>query len=589
MATTQIEITDSAIITNLGDGMKANEVEKKIDQLLGALSLEEKAAQLMVWGYSGVFIEPQLVEFVSKYGLGGLKVSPVLARKFVRYLPDGSPALKNIERDPTPQEKLFDISVPPPHVTVEEYAQLLNQLRKIAFDRKHPLPLHMVIDYESGEGASYLPKGAITAPAQMGLGRLDDTDLTKKVAEVIGRQLKSMGLDMILSPVVDVNTNPGNAEINTRSYGSDPELVAKHAKAALEGFKNAGVIGCLKHFPGIGDSTDDSHTGNSIVEADRSKMKGTHIAPYKTLCDQKIVPAIIPAHSIYPALDSSKEVATVSKTIIGDILRKELGFDGVVVSDSLTMGGLSTKYNVKEAAVRALDAGVDMLLLKGENALRFELHQAIVDAVKSKRIKEARIDESLSRIWRLKMEYGLFENGGIVDVDGIDDVMWSSQNRKVAREASERVIHTLRDEKKLLPLDKGKTILIVDRITGNQLAHNDIWNHPGMFWEFMLNYSPNIGYVDYAPDSLDETMKKVKSVVDNFEMIVATAHFSRGLSPKAKNFLADLSKLGKPVVLVTTNPSEELVVPKEIGTVVVSYGLMHDNLEAVGRYLFEKH
>ncbi len=561
--------------------------QQTIDKLLGALSPEEKAAQLMVLGYTGSFIEPELLEFIDRYGLGGLRLSPFLARKFIRYLPDGSPGVKNVLRPPAPREKLFDESIPPPYVTAPEYAELLNVFRRRALARRHAIPLHMVIDFESGAGSNFVPHGMITPPACMGFGDLGDADLVRRVSFIVGKQLKAIGIDMLHSPVVDVNTNPRNPEIYTRSYSADPETVIKCAGAAVEGFRRAKMIACLKHYPGRGASADDAHFGVSAVTLDRDTMWRVHLAPYRALCGKRGAPAVMLAHAIYPSLDPSNEIATVSPKIVNGILREEIGFDGVVTTDSMTMGGLMAKYDVGEACVRALEAGVDILLLKDDNVLRWEMHAALVAAIRGGRITEERVNQSLRRIWSMKYDYGLFDRGGIVDPDAVDAAIHKPQYRKTGLEAARRVIRVERDGQHLLPLKPSQKILLVDCVVYNQQAHNDSWNHPGMLWEFMLKYARDVGYIDYTPKTTAAAMEKIRQVIEHFEIIIATGNFSRGRENDTKPFLRDLKQFGKPVVLVATVPYAELLIPDELGTVVVSYGLMRDSAEMIAEFLFQ--
>ena len=559
--------------------------EKTIDALLGTLSVEEKAAQLMVLGYTGVSIDPEFMEFIEKYGLGGLRLSPVLARKFIRYLPDGSPGIENVVRPPSPREKLFNESIPPRHVTAEEYATILNEVRGRIFDR-NGVPIHTVVDCESGGGCNFVPYGFITTPAPMGFGHLGDTDLIYRSSVVIAKQLKCMGIDMLHSPVVDVNTNPNNPEIYTRSYHENQDKVIECARAALKGYKDGGAIACLKHYPGRGAAAQDAHFGISAMDLERGEMEAVHLKPYKVLCSENVVPAVMPAHSIYPALDESSEIATVSSKIITNILREEYGYDGIITTDSMTMGGLMAKYSVGEACVRAFEAGVDLLLLKDDNSLRFEMHDSLVRSIKSGRISEERLNQSLRRILSMKWDYGLFDNGGKVDTDAIKNELRNKAHIQTGLESCRKVIRLKRDSDNLLPLDKDQKILVIDRITQNQLLHNDSWNYPGMLWDFMLRESKNVSYVDYTPDTMDRAGNLAEQLIPSIDIIVVTAHFNRGEENNSKDFIRGLKRFEKPIVLVSSNPYEELVIPKEIGTVVVCYGLMRQNLEAVSEFLF---
>lgn len=312
-----------------------------------------------------------------------------------------------------------------------------------------------------------------------------------------------------------------------------------------------------------------------------------HIKPYQVLNAENMIPSVMPAHSIFSKLDPSEEIATVSKTIIQGLLRDEIGYDGVITTDSMTMGGLMAKYSIGEACIMAVEAGVDLLLLKDENILRYELHEALTNAVRSGRLAEDRIDQSLRRIWKLKAEYGLFDNGGMVDTDQIESVLWDKNAQLVGKEAAERVIRLKRDKSSILPLKPEQKVMIVDRVIFSQKTRNDSWNHPAMFWKFMLEKSPNISYVDYEPHSREHALEAVQGKIDEIDVIVATADFDRNDKDHTdKKFLNELRKFGKPVVLVSTVPYEELLIPEEMETVIVSYGLMRYSLLAVTDYLY---
>ena len=208
--------------------------KQTIDTLLGALTPEEKAGQLMVLGLNGTLSDPETELLIDKYCISGLRTSPYI-RKFVRYLPDGAPGLQNVLRPPKLTEKLWEETFPAPYLRASEYAELLNRLRQRAMERKHGIPLHMAMDYESGEGSNYVPPGLLTLPSSMGMARNRDLDLIRRAYAAVGRQLEAIGIDHVHSPVVDVNTNPLNPEVSTRSFDPDPQVVTDCARAALQG------------------------------------------------------------------------------------------------------------------------------------------------------------------------------------------------------------------------------------------------------------------------------------------------------------------------------------------------------------------
>ena len=561
-----------------------NKKEKTIDQLLGALSPEEKAGQLLVFGLNGTIVDPDTEMLVDRCNIGGLRTSPYI-RKFIRYLPDGAPGIQNVLRPPSFTEKHWDEHVEPPHLRASEYAGLLNRLRARALKRKHAIPLHFTIDYEGGGGSNFLCPGMLTLPSPMGFGHTGNPEWVRRSSYAIGRQLKAIGFDYVQSPVVDVNTNPDNPEISTRAYSADPTVVTRCARASLLGFKEAGMIATIKHFPGRGPSGQDAHFGITALNVDLKEFYRDHLAPYIALCKEQVVPGIMLAHSIYPLLDPSHEIATVSKRIVTGLLREELGFDGIITTDSMTMGGLMAKYSVGEAVIKAIDAGVDILLLKDDNSLRFEAYTEVVKAIKSGRLSEERVNQSLRRIWSAKWDYGLFKNGGIVKTDGLDEFMFRPEFQKVGDEVARRAIQLIRDRARLLPLRKDQKILVVDQHASNQLHTNDIWNHPGMIWEFLREHTSNVSYIDYTPKLIDKVNKDLEAIAPLADVLVVTASYDRNVHADPKKFIVGLKRFGKPVILISNNPYP-LIVPEEIDTVICSYSLLRSGERAVSRYLF---
>jgi len=559
--------------------------EKRIDHLLGALSPEEKAGQLLVLGLSGTFVEPELIELVERRNISGLRICPHF-RKFIRYLPDGSPGIQNVARPPRLREKQWKTNVQTQNLRASEFAALLHGMRQRSRDRTHGIPMHFAFDYEAGTTGDFGAPGLLMPPSPFGQGRLGDLDLIERIWQSLGEQLRAIGFDWIHSPVVDVNTNENNPEISTRSFGPDPQLVTNCARACLKGLRKAGLVATLKHYPGRGATAEDAHFGMSAINLDKDTFRRVHLEPYRVLCGEGIVPAVMPAHSLYPFLDDSNEIATVSKQIITGVLREEFGFNGVITTDSLTMGGLMAKYSASEAAVRAIEAGVDIVLLKDENALRWEVHEAITAAIKSGRLSEDRVAESLRRIWSTKAESGLMDEPRVPDVDGLDKFLLEPSFQKTGKEAATRCIELLRDRQNVLPLKPEQRVLVVDRITSMQLWQNDSWTYPGMFWRFMLDKTCNVSYTDYQPGDTDRAEAVLDDMAAQVDVIIATAQYSRGQSNDARPFLRGLLRHGKPVILISNNPYA-LIVPEEMKTVIVSYSLGHESLEALSHYLYK--
>jgi beta-N-acetylhexosaminidase len=257
--------------------------------------------------------------------------------------------------------------------------------------------LLVAIDEEGGDVTRLEAEDGSSYPGNAALGAVDDVVLTTEVAASIGADLAAVGVDLDFAPVADVNTNPLNPIIGIRSFGSDPELVARHVAAFVEGLQRQGVAACAKHFPGHGDTVSDSHLELPVVHHDLEMFVRTALPPFRAAIAAGVA-SIMTAHIVVPALDDRP--ATTSSIVLQDLLRGELGFDGMVMTDALEMGAISATIGVEEGAVRALRAGADALCLGhdlAEEALA-SIEGAIVHAVAEGRLSEARLVEAAHRV-----------------------------------------------------------------------------------------------------------------------------------------------------------------------------------------------
>lgn len=266
------------------------------------------------------------------------------------------------------------------------------------------MPLLVATDQEGGTVAR-LRATELAVPGAMALAATGDAGAAREAARIIGGGLRALGINQNYAPVADVNVNPANPVIGVRSYGSDPALVSKYVIAQIQGLQDAGVAATVKHFPGHGDTAADSHLGLPVVEHDQDTWRQIDAPPFKAAIAAG-VDAVMTAHLSMPALDPSGEPATMSEQILTGLLRKELNFDGVVVTDALDMAGARERHGAEEAAVRALLAGADQLLMPADIDAALT---AVVRAVESGRVPMERVDQAVRRILRLKLRLGLFD------------------------------------------------------------------------------------------------------------------------------------------------------------------------------------
>lgn len=267
-----------------------------------------------------------------------------------------------------------------------------DQLRTLCADlRASGEELLIAADEEGGDVTRLFARTGSPHPGNLALGAVDDPELTRTVAADIGNRLAAVGVNLDLAPSADVNTNPDNPIIGTRSFGADPRLVARHVRAYVEGLQSTGVAGSAKHFPGHGDTRLDSHHDLPSVNGDLEP----HLVPFRAAIEAD-VKSVLTAHIIYPALDTLP--GTLSPRIIDGLLRAELGFDGVVVTDSLTMAAIAEHFGDGEGAVMALRAGADLLCMNSPYDVQRAVRDHVIQAVRSGRLAEERLAQAAERV-----------------------------------------------------------------------------------------------------------------------------------------------------------------------------------------------
>ncbi|TDE41563.1 beta-N-acetylhexosaminidase [Nonomuraea mesophila] len=293
------------------------------------------------------------------------------------------------------------------------------------------VPLLVATDQENGP-VSRMSALMTDFPGAGRIGATKDPSLSRAVAAATGKELRALGVNLDFAPVADVNVNPRNPVIGTRAFGDDPKKVARMVSAAVKGFDDAKVAATAKHFPGHGDTSVDSHTGLPVIKHTKAEWERIDAPPFRAAIAAG-VDAVMSAHIVFPKLDPSGDPATLSKPILTGLLREKLGFEGVISTDALNMGGARTKYDDGEVAVRAVLAGADLLLMPNDLP---EAHRAVLAAVKSGRISEQRLDESVTRLLTLKQSKGLLAEAPVASAEEAARVLRSAEHRKLAARVS---------------------------------------------------------------------------------------------------------------------------------------------------------
>lgn len=557
-----------------------------VQDLISKMTIEQKVGQCFVIGYVGSIVTPEIINRIKKYNPAGIRAGLMWRIRTVKHDPNGTNTdyAYRLLRPFTGTMKDFLPDIPVPHFTNEEFCEYVNTLKQAALDRELGIPLHFTFDFEGDVSADYYRGGIKYFPSCMGIANSKDPKMAYDVAWAVGRQLAPLGFSWIHSPVLDVNTNPRNPEIGTRSYGEDPDEVITYAIEALKGFRDAGIIATGKHFPGRGPSAADAHHGLPVISEPREELM-RHLEPYRALIKAGL-PAIMTAHTAYPAFDDSGLPATLSKPILTDILRGEMGFEGVITTDEITMGGIIQKFDVPEACLRAINAGCDLVLLRDEGGLIDDVMPALAQAVRDGRLSEERLNDAITRTLSVKYDYGFFDQEQIKDPAKASEGINDPKVAQIAQKAAAEAVNVIRDENKVLPVAKGKKVLLVYQVNPLHERTNTQQCNPATPWLEMLKKSDDVYAVETTMKYSEDDRKRVYERMNEVDIIVITNYFDRRSPESGNSFVKELhEKTDKPIVVLTNSPYPFTVLP-EYKTVICSYSSSVDSSREIANKIF---
>lgn len=382
------------------------------------LTLEEKVGQMLMFAFHGTEINEQLKTQIDKYHIGGVI-------HFARNI-------------------INPIQVTQLNKDIINYAKI---------------PPFIGVDQEGGI-VQRIIKGVTPFPGAMALSSTNEN--IEELCYYVGSNLRNMNYNMVFAPVADVNNNPKNPVINSRSYSDNPMVVSRYVKMAVNGFKRANIIPFLKHFPGHGDTNVDSHVGLPFVRKTKEELNLTELVPFVDAINSG-APGVMVAHIMYPAFDN-KYPSTLSKNIVNGLLKKEIGFNGLVITDSLTMAAIYNNYSKKDIVTLSANAGIDIMMFCGKATLeeQDEIYNALLNAVKCGKIPLSRVDDAVKKILEYKEKYcnKIFDNYEFPSNDMI----------KLGNDLSKKSITLVKDNK--IDLTK-KTLVIFPRIKLMSLVDNE--------------------------------------------------------------------------------------------------------------------
>ena len=511
--------------------------ERWAKRTVAAMTLDEKIGQLVVPGLNGVYTPldgdafEKLDRLVRERKVGGFHVF------------GGAEALPGVLLNPVyGTSGGRAIKADPLAVAV-----LLNRLQ-----RTSAVPLLFTADFEGGAG--YIVEGATRLPRAMALGASRDAGLAERAGELAAREGRALGVHVDFYPVVDVNNNPRNPVINVRSFGEDPALVSEMAVAYMKGIQKGGMLSTAKHFPGHGDTATDTHLDLALVEKPRAALDAVELPPFEAAIAAG-VDAIMSTHIRLPALDPTPgRPATLSRPILTGLLRQELGFDGLVFTDSMSMRAIGKGFGNEQAAGLAVAAGADVVLDPPDPEAALRGIRAAVDAGE---IGVDQLERSVLRILRAKARLGL-DRARLVDVEAVPAALGGRRNAAVADEVAARAITLVKDERAQVPLRppqgaRALLLSLVDYASG--------WREgpPGrVLVPELRKRFPDLTAVELTDRATAGEIDLVKALARRFDVIVA-ATFVRvasssgrmDLSPAQQDLLETLAAdASKPLVTI---------------------------------------
>jgi beta-N-acetylhexosaminidase len=509
-------------------------------QTLARMTLEQKVGQVFMLGFSGTSLDDDNRALIQGLHLGGVTLFG-----------------RNIEN-------------------AQQLAELDRRLQTVA----DPVPLFISIDQEGGLVVR-VTDGATIFPGNMAVGATGEPALARQVAQASATELLAMGVNMDFAPVVDVNTNPLNPVIGVRSFGSNADLVTQFAAQAVDGIQSMGVSAVAKHFPGHGDTSVDSHRDLPVVPYPLERLQSLELLPFQA-ATRAGVDGIMTAHLYLPNIEPQHDLpATLSPRVLTGLLRDQLGYQGLILTDALDMDAVKKDRSAASAAVDAFSAGADMLLVAGINSDdRTRLSDgppALLAAVQSGRISEARLNESVLRILEAKARRGILPGAAAAPEAPDASVLNSPQHRALALDVARRAVTLQRDSAGLLPLRSSARILVVEApsptrgdVVDDQLAGNLL--------EAVQRFAPN---------AVGASSRDAAQAARSADVIVFGT-FDLAQSPSQQKLAADLVATGKPVVAVGLRGPYDAAAAPQIGAFLTAYGNRPVHLQAVAEVLFGK-
>ncbi len=460
--------------------------------------------------------------------------------------------------------------------SLKQTQALVDKLQSWAAKSPHKIPLLISIDYEGGTVYTPITLGFDYLPTNMMLSASGDEEGAATIAYLAGLELRRAGVHINFSPVLDVNSNPHNPIIGVRSFGSDPKNVTRMGVSLINGFKAAGILSIVKHFPGHGDTSLDSHYEVPVVKADFSQMQRIHLPPFVAAAKHG-VDGVMTGHVLYPALDE-KNIATFSQPILQGLLRNKMGFKGLIVTDSLDMKSATTFCTIAGCGVRALESGADMILL-GRYVKPISVFNQMVQEIKTKGLNN-RMEDAARKIFEIKKEMGL--------LDG------KTQRPSPIQEAYQAELEKISDGAVTLVRDRQNLLPFAPQLAGGKKPTVcAVFFAPSRFADQLMSFSKpflekgwTIRSYNAALTPRKKDSRRAAECAKGADLLILTSlQWADKTNINQKNAINGLIKENKNVVFISTMSPYDIVNYPEAKTVLATYGLNRYVLQTAAKII----
>ncbi len=512
--------------------------EARVDKLLASMTTEQKVGQLFVVYFADPYFSPALEQMITEYQIGGIII--------------------------------FDRNV----TGLADLARLINDAQNSAINAGPGVPLFVATDQE-GWPVLRLRDGATIFPSNMAVGASGSVMDAQLMASIMATEMKAVGINMNLAPVMDVNSNPANPIIGIRSFGSSPQLVSRLGTAMIETYQAQGIIATAKHFPGHGDTSLDSHLSLPTITHDLTRLEAVELAPFRAAISAG-VDCIMTAHISLPAVDPSRNrPATLSPPILQGLLRGQMGFVGLIATDSLGMRALTDEYDVATAAALAFQAGADLLMFGDDPghdpSEQRPAYERVLELVEGGNVPMSRLDDAVRRILLLKARRGIQDWQPVV-IDRFAEQMGTAEHLAAARQVALNSITLVRDDERLLPLNPESSILVVYPRGGERLG------------QAMQVYGSDIHLLEVGIRSSAMEIEEVVAEAQDAEMVVlGTLNVQR--YPEQVQLVEALHS-DQVLITVALNSPYDLLSYPDVSTYLATYGQAPVSMEALAEVLF---